>query len=338
MTHQIGIIGAGAISQTAHIPGFVAAGCTIAGIADPRAACLDELRERKLPTAPRFDDHRALLASARFDAVAISCPNAVHAEAFIACCEAGVPLVLLEKPVALTLAQAEAMRAAQRASGTRALVAFSHRFNTRVQALRQALLADAIGAPYQARIRFAHQGPIPGWARTGWFYDPTLAGGGALLDMGIHALDLVRWLLGESRTISARVATLRKTIAVDDNAICLLELDRCLVTVEAGWTSPAGFVGIEVMGDRGSLVLDYQADQLVQVVGQRSPDGTSSSERTVLPPLPGASHWGGQMAAFCAALDGAPLPGPDLEDGIAALRLALAAMESSRSGRRVTLE
>lgn len=337
MTHRIGIIGAGAISQTAHIPGFVAAGCTIAGIADPRPACLDELRERKLPVAPRVDDHRALLSGGRFDAVAISCPNAVHAESFIACCEAGVPLVLLEKPVALTIGQAEAMRAAQRASGTRALVAFSHRFNTRVQALRQALHAGAIGRPYQARIRFAHQGPIPGWARTGWFHDPALAGGGALLDMGIHALDLLRWLLGEVHALSARIATLRKPIAVDDNAICLLELDGCLATVEAGWTSPAGFVGIEVMGDAGSLVLDYQTDQLVQVVGRRSPDGSSSSEHTVLPPQPGPSRYPAQMAAFCAALDGAPLPGPDLDDGIAALRLALAAMESSRSGRRVPL-
>lgn len=334
MTQRIGIIGCGAIAQTAHIPGYVRAGCTISAIADPRPEVLAELRERQLPTPTIYPDHRAMLAAERLDAVSICTPNVFHAPVFLDCV-GKVGTVLLEKPIAIDLASALAMRAAAQAHGTRVMVAFSHRFSSLCRTVKEAVAADAVGRPYHLRVRFAHMGPIPGWARTDWFYQPDLAGGGALLDMGIHAFDLVRWFAGDITAVSARVATLRKPIAVDDNAVAVLEIgDGCLTTVEVGWTSPAGFVGIEVMGDGGALIADYGTDRVELITGGRKPDGTSNAGRSVLYDGKGVSPWDGQMAAFTAALVSGAALSPGLDEGIAALRVALAAEESSRRGMR----
>jgi len=94
------------------------------------------------------------------------------------------------------------MQTAARKHGTKVMIAFSHRFGTMCKTVNEALVAGKIGRPYHLRIRFAHTGPIPSWARTDWFYKPELDGGGALLDMGIHAFDLARWffVLGHHRS------------------------------------------------------------------------------------------------------------------------------------------
>lgn len=336
MTIRVGLIGCGAIAQASHLPGFQRNGIAVAGIADPRPGIAAELRERGLPVPALHPDHHALLAAGPLDAVAICTPNCLHARQFLDCV-GRVGAIILEKPVAISLDECAAMRLAAAAAGTRVMVGFSHRFNPLVRALRQALVAGRIGEPYHIRIRFAHGGPIPGWARTGWFHDPAQAGGGALLDMGIHAFDLVRWLVGEPTAVSARVATLRKDIQVDDNAVALLEIGRrCLATVEVGWTSPAGACGIEVMGDAGALVADYNAQAAWIAAGGRNPDGTSRERREDLAGGP-ADAWSCQAAYAAETLRSGGAFSPDLEDGIAALRIALAAAGSSRQGRRLAI-
>lgn len=338
MTKRIGIIGCGAIAQACHIPGYVRAGFTVAAIADPRPEVLAELRERTLPTPTLYADHRQMLAAETFDAVSICTPNVTHVPIFLDCV-GKVSTVLLEKPIAIDLPSALTMQAAARQHGTRVMIAFSHRFSSICRTVKDALTAGKVGKPYHLRIRFAHMGPIPGWARTDWFYKPELAGGGALLDMGIHAFDLVRWFAGDATAVSARVATLCKPIAVDDNAIAIIELGpTCLATVEVGWTSPAGFIGVEVMGDKGAIIADYNTDRVELHTGGRRPDGSDAKGIEVLYPGKGTSGWEGQMATFTQAmLTGSPLS-PSLDDGLAALGIALAAAESSRKGVRCTLD
>jgi UDP-N-acetylglucosamine 3-dehydrogenase len=334
MTHRIGIIGCGAIAQNAHIPGYVRANCTIAAIADPRPEVLAELRARNLPTPTIYPDHQAMLAAERLDAVSICTPNVFHAPIFLDCV-GKVARVLLEKPVAIDLPSALAMQAAARRHGTQVTVALSHRFSDICRCVHAAVTAGRVGRPYHLRVRFAHTGPIPGWARTDWFHRPELAGGGALLDMGIHAFDLVRWLAGDATAVIARTATLRKPIAVDDNAVAVLEIGQdCLATVEVGWTSPAGFVGVEVMGDAGAVIADYAADRVELVTGAHQADGSSAGGREVLYAGKGTSGWERQMADFTAALSGEAELAPSLEEGVSALKVALAAAESSRRGVR----
>jgi len=204
-------------------------------------------------------------------------------------------------------------------------------------AARKALKAGAIGKPYMARVRFAHTGPMPGWAKTDWFYNPKLAGGGAMLDMAIHAFDLLQFYLGPATAVQAKVATLRKKIAVEDNAVAILEFGpTAMGYVEAGWTSPAGFLGVEIMGDKGCITVDYSANKAQMTTGAADAAYNFNFKHTTLSKDP-APAWKVQMEHFTAQL---PKKGPfrvGLDEGITALAIALGAYKSSKTGKRVPL-
>ena len=335
---RIGVIGAGAIAQACHIPGYVKAGnCELSAIADPNDACLKEVAGRGWRFRAVYHDYREMLAREKLDAISICTPNALHKEQAVAAAATGAD-ILLEKPVVLSMDEARAVRQAVRRHGNRVMVGFSHRFSPHNVLVHKKVQAGAIGRPYMIRIRFAHMGPWPGWAKTDWFYNPALAGGGALLDMGIHAFDLARWIVGEATAVQARIATLRKKIRVDDNAVVVLEFGgKCLGCIEVGWTSPSGFVGLEVMGDKGSITVDYAAQKTTMTAGATRPDGGRRLRTTVLLESLSMHTWDEEMAHFTSMLGNHRPFRVGLEDGVAALKLALAAYKSGRTGRRVAI-
>jgi len=339
-TFRIGVIGAGAIAQHAHIPGYAAAkNCVLAAVADPEPRCLAEVAAKGWRFERVYSDYRRMLAEvgATLDAVSVCTPNYLHKEIAVACLRAGCE-VLLEKPVALTLADALAIKAAARKHRRRVMVGFTHRFNGLNVAARAALKAGKIGRPFMARVRFAHTGPWPGWAKTDWFYRRRKAGGGAMLDMAVHAFDLLHWYLGPATAVQARVATLRKPIEVDDNALALLEFGKgCLGYVEAGWTSPVGYCGVELMGDAGAIFVDYGRAKTTMIRGVRTPDGRSCQETVVLADGVGAEAWRSELAHFTKGLAGRGSFCVGIDEGIAALKVTLAAYRSSRTGRRIRI-
>ena len=336
---KVGVIGAGAIAQALHIPGYVAAkNCELTAIADPLERCLEQVKQRGWNFARTYSNYREMLAKENLDVVSICTPNAFHKEMAIACIEKGV-ITLLEKPIAISMKEAWEIDRAAKKHRARVMVGFSHRFNEHCQRVKQAVDKGEIGKPYMIRIRFAHNGPWPGWARSDWFYNPKLAGGGALLDMGIHALDLAQWFLGPVTAVQAKVATLRKKIKVDDNAVCLLEFGKkCLGYIEVGWSSPSGFVGVELMGDNGSIVVDYAADKSTMTTGVVKPSGERQQTTKVLLEKSKIGSWTGEMIYFTSLLNSKKSFTPGLKDGILALKAAMAAQESSKTGRRIVLK
>ena len=207
-----------------------------------------------------------------------------------------------------------------------------------VRAAAEAVKAGRIGKPYMVRIRFAHNGPYPGWAVGDWFYDPEVAGGGAMLDMGIHAIDLVHWLVGPITEVAALTGTLRKPIRVEDNMVLSFRAGAgCMGCIDCSWTSPAGFNGVELYGDNGALLVDYLEGKTILNEGMTTPDGTMQIHTEELAQR-GNSAWKDEMAELiAAAVCGQPLQ-PGIDAGIDALRVALAAYESTRSGRQIKLE
>ena len=188
---RIGVIGCGAIAQGCHIPGYMAAdNCILAAVADPEDRCLKMLRDQKMIFEHEYHDYREMLAKEKLDMVSVCVPNKFHAECALAAIEAGAD-VLLEKPMTLKLEDAVAVKEAAAKKGVRVMIGFSHRFNELNIAAKKALDEGKIGKPYMIRVRFAHTGPFPGWAKTDWFYNPEIAGGGALLDMAVHAFDII---------------------------------------------------------------------------------------------------------------------------------------------------
>ena len=179
-------------------------------------------------------------------------PNALHAEQSIAALEAGKH-VLCEKPMATTVVDAEAMLEAAARHDRLLLVLHPWRHHEAVIAVRDAIAAGELGRV----VRTHGYGVHADWGPGGWFTDPALAGGGALVDMGIHAIDTARFLLGEPqpRRVVASIRTAHGNYAVDDDGIVLIEWESgARSVVESGWWQPhlAGHeADTEVYGSTG---------------------------------------------------------------------------------------
>ncbi|MFP4192804.1 MAG: Gfo/Idh/MocA family protein [Candidatus Hydrogenedentota bacterium] len=335
-SYRAGVIGAGAIAQTCHMPGYDALdNVEFAAFADPAKARHKEITER-YRNARGYTDYKAMLANEALDAVSVCSPNVFHAEQTIAAFEAGCH-VLCEKPMAVTLDEAGAMLAAGAKAKRKLMIAFTNRLTEGPLACKQLLKDKAIGKPFMIRVRFAHGGPSPGWAKSHWFYNPELSAGGALFDMGIHAIDLCNWLIGPIRSVSGLTATLVKDIEVEDNALVQLEFkNKALGYIEVGWTSRPGFVGFEIYGPDGSIICDYDRG-LTLCGGTLTAGQDGEPEWTTLDRNPTKGGWDVQIKHWLDVIEGREKLTMDGQAGRAALEAALAAYESSKTGQRITL-
>ena len=152
-----------------------------------------DVRRSRAPTT----DWRELVGDPGIDAVVVATPNSLHAEQTIAFLDAGQH-VLVEKPMAMDVAEADAMVAAAERSSASLMVAHCWRFHPDVIALRDRIAAGELGEVVKTRGYGVHAK----WGPAGWFVDPALAGGGALADMGVHAIDTARFLLGDPEPVA----------------------------------------------------------------------------------------------------------------------------------------
>ncbi len=181
-------------------------------------------------------DWEALAADPGVDAAVVATPNVLHAPQAIALMSAGRH-VLVEKPMATTVAACDTMIEAATATGARLMVAHCWRFHPDVQAMHARIAAGELGEIVKTRGYGVHAK----WGPAGWFTDPILAGGGALPDMGVHAIDTARYLLGdpEPARVCATVGTRYGDYAVDDDAILLISWSQGTNSVvESGWWQP----------------------------------------------------------------------------------------------------
>jgi len=249
-------------------------------------------------------DWRELAADPGVDAVVVGTPNALHAEQAVAFLSAGKH-VLVEKPMARTRAEADAMVAAARRAGAFLMVAHCFRFHPDVRRLRARVAGGELGEIVKTRGYGAHAR----WGPSGWFTDPELAGGGALLDLGVHAIDTARYLLGDPEPAGACgvVGTRYGGYAVDDDAILLVRWSNGTNSiVEAGWWQP----------HLGGLEADTELY------------GTGGYARVWDPtePPPGYQHctqpmYSAQLAEFVDALAAGRQPRPSGEDGRVVMRV-----------------
>jgi UDP-N-acetylglucosamine 3-dehydrogenase len=336
-TWKAGVIGCGSIAYHLHLPGYVRTpGVELVAACDPEPARHKEAREFRKDVHV-YRDYRKMLANEKLDVISVASPNKFHAEHAVAALEHGAH-VLLEKPAALSMKEIAAIKKAVKASGRQLIVGFSQRFTRGNRKVNELLKKGVIGEPYMIRIRFAHTGPFPGWAKDPWFYNPVKAGGGALLDMGIHAIDQVQWHIGPVKSVQAKVATLRKKIRLDDNALLLLEFanPRVLGYIEVGWTSPSGFAGIEVMGDGGCIIEDC-TDVMRVTTGKITPDTKArlKLKTRVVDKAPRTGGWSVEVQDVVKAFRAGGNMNCGIDAGGSALAVALAAYESSRTGKRV---
>ncbi len=301
----------------------------------PEAALVgvwDDQQQRGVQAAARYEtvfhnDLDALLA--KCDALIVAAENARHHDLVLRAAAAGVH-VLCEKPLATNAAAARAMVAACDSANVRLGTAFPVRYSPAVRRLREIVLAGALGQTLM--VRATNRGTYPG----GWFGDPALAGGGALMDHIVHVADLLRWIWGsEFRTVYAEVATRYYELPVDDCGIVLITMENgVVVSLDPSWSRPAqsfptwGDVTMEVTGTQGISSIDVFA-QNVEMYSNRH-------IRARLVP------WGDDfdrlmIRDWLAALQAgkpAPITG---EDGLRAVELVERAYQSARTHQPVAV-
>ena len=287
-------------------------GAEAVAAANWREPSLAKLAERY--AIPRTTtDWRSLAADPGVDAAVVGTPNALHAEQAVAFLEAGKH-VLVEKPMARTLAEADAMIAAARASGARLMVGHCWRFHPDVRALRARVAAGELGEIVKTRSYGAHAR----WGPSGWFTDPALAGGGAMLDMGVHAIDTTRYLLGDPEPVRvcAAVGSRYGSYAVDDDAVLLVTWSNGSNSiVEAGWWQP------HVGGLEADTEL-YGTGGYARVWGFTEPP--AGYEHLTQP------MFSAQLAEFVDAVAAGHQPRPSGEDGRVVVQVVEQAYTSAR--------
>ena len=202
-TVRVGIIGAGNIAASAHVPGYRAAtDVEIAAVCDivPGKA-VTFAAEHGIPKA--YESHLEMLEKETLDAVSVCTPNFAHKQTTIDALRAGRH-VLCEKPIAMNLAEGEAMAAAAREAGRTLQIGLHWRFTAEAQVLKRYADSGDLGDIYYGEATYWRRRGIPGW---GVFTRKALQGGGALIDIGVHTLDHTMWLMGSPRPVAVSGVT-----------------------------------------------------------------------------------------------------------------------------------
>ena len=348
---KIGIIGTGSISDM-HIQGYVKNPNV-----DLYAFCdLDEklAREKaeKHSVKHVFTDYRDLLAMDEIDAVSICTWNAAHAPCAIAALHAGKH-VLCEKPMAVSAELAAQMKAAADESGKLLMIGFVRRYGNDCKILMDFVKNGHLGDIYYAKATYIRKVGNPG----GWFGNKELSGGGPLIDLGVHVIDLTRYLMGNPKPVAVSGVTFEKLgnrdhiqgktryksasatdhdiCNVEDMALALVRYDNgAALSVEVSFSlhtkQDSGCV--ELFGTKGGAKLNPQLElytELENYLVDMTPDADTALSFDGL--------FDGEINHFVdCVMNGTPCQSP-AQDGVDISRILDAIYESARLGREVRL-
>jgi predicted dehydrogenase len=352
---RVGIIGCGA--GVFHLEGYSE---------DPRAeivalAGLDTDRCTKL--AAQFNvpsiygDYQELLTRDDIEAVSLAVPNNLHLPMALAAFEAGKH-VLVEKPIARTAAEGEEMVAAAKRAGKLLGVAFNRRSRHDVQLVHQAVKNGDFGRIYYAKAFWMRRSGIPGMGT--WFTKKEGAGGGPLIDLGVHVLDMALYMMGNPGVTAVSAATyaelgpqgkgawrgarfhvdVTQPYEVEDLATALIRLEGgATLQLETSWAAYTGAgddFGVSLFGNNGGAEIvakDYALTGTLRVFGEFAGIPTDSSPR--LQKISG--HTEIIKAFVTSILTGAPFS-PSGEEGVERARLIDAIYRSAELGREITID
>jgi predicted dehydrogenase len=323
----IGLAGCGAVAQRAHLPVLSKlSSVRVAALADSEPARLDAAR-RLAPRAARFDSADALIERGDVAAVVIALPTAAHADCAIAAFERGLH-VYLEKPIAMCLGDGDRIVRAWRRAGSVGAIGFNYRRNP-LYARVAALVRDgAIGELVSMRTSFVTPAPASNdWRRT------RARGGGALLDLASHHIDLVRFVSG--REIARVRATLSSKAFEHDETSLVLALDGGATAHVVASLGGENTDRIELAGTRGALAVDRYRDGVVSVAPVSAVARVAHRVAYGIEKRRSAWHEPSFRLAMTEFVDAAlarRATSPDLSDGLAALAVIDAAESSAASG------
>ena len=367
---NIGVLGAGKVVQRAYLPGFSPRGSELSktdfswydfgGCDNGKVVALcgkniEEAQEyaAKFGVLKVCEDWREIVNDKEIDAVCVATPNYLHAEMSIAAADAGKH-VLVEKPMAINLQETNAMIEAAAKNDVILMVDQNFRFMPMVDVAHQIVRSGVLGRIVSVKSKFGTPGPDLWAPGSSWFFSQQEAGYGTLLDVGIHAVDLVRYLSGKNvREVAAFGGAFSKDIELDDSSISILKFeDGTLGIIEASWISVID-ISVVVSGDKGLLEINMCSDRPVRLElasgkFEEKTETTSdkvevadfkgiSEGRSFFPNIPPETKYRGPFQYFIDCILNKEKPFVSGEEGQATLEVVLAGYKSMKEKQFVLL-
>ena len=338
---RIGVIGTGKIAQTLHIPNVLFSDRTeLVALSNPHPEKMERIIEKfGIEGVSTYTDYKDLLKRDDVDAVIIATPNAYHAPITVEALRAGKH-VLVEKPMATSSKEALEMLEESKRSGKILMVNHSQRFFPHHMKAKEIIESGMLGEIRLVKTMFGHSGPENWSPSARWFFEKDKAMFGALGDLGVHKVDLIRFLTGlEIEECFAMLGTLEKSGNVEDISSAVLRLSNgALATLDSNWITK----GLEenytvIYGEYGTLKIGYSDPTkidmyLIKPVNYHGeirlrPLFTNEDPYWKMPVV---EHF----AKVCLGEE-KPVVRP--EDGYIAIKVIEALFESHRTGRSVRL-
>ena len=331
-----GIVGCGWVARDYVAPGMAASSAVrLAAVCDPDPAALGRIAPEAIGIA-RETEWTGFLATPGLEAVYVATPNHLHRPIVEAAARAGKH-VLCEKPMATSLADAEAMVAACRENGVRYATAFDQRFQARHRRLRELVRAGRLGEITAVRAHYACWTPAD-WsppttqgAHDNWRIDPARAGGGAFIDLAPHGLDLAQVLLGEP-LVETRCLLQRRVFdyPVDDGAALIGRFrSGALLLLNVAYNCPDHYPRrtLELIGTRAMAIAHDTMGQTPGGSLRLVEAASGTTELVAVPADEDVSPFAAGIEAFSRCLRaGEPFPYPPEHD-LHTMRLLAAAMQ-----------
>lgn len=351
---KVGVIGTGGISNE-HIRAYLRnEHVELYALCDIKEERVKSMAQKYgVPAERAFTDMADLLALPEIDAVSVCTWNSAHAPCTIAALKAG-KYVLCEKPMALNANEALEMQQAAERAGKLLQIGFVRRFGNDCATVKDFIDAGDFGALYYARATYLRRNGCPG----GWFGDQSRSGGGPLIDLGVHVIDLVRFLMGNPKPVSVYGATFQKLFNrpqikkqggyaaadqsdhdpfdVEDLATAMIRFDNgAVLQVEAAFSlnTEKDSGAIELFGTKAGAKLDPQVHLYSEMNGYLVNVGFDNDTSLSFDGL-----FANEIDHFVDCVRGQAECITPAADGVILMRLLDAIYESGRTGHEVVLD
>ncbi len=345
MVVRVGVIGCGKIAERASLPNLVnyKDKVVVKALCDIEEAKAKNLRDKfELGSVNIVKDWKKLVTRKDLDAIFVDTPNYLHEEMTVGAC-ANKKHVLVEKPITITVKAADNMIKAAKKNGVYLMVEQTQRFDPVHAAAKKVLDSGILGNIQNIRGRIGHAGPEY-WSegKAHWFYDKKKSGGGAMIDIGVHITDLIRWFANKRITeVFAAIRNIEKPVKVDDNATVLFRFeDGSKGEIECSWTTRPYEVMTFTYGKNGKMMTSLGIEKPVKVVIAKTGKGEdpNCTLEEIYPEIGSGSGWENAVHYFVDCVIKGEKPFVSGEEGRETMRVINAAYESNEKGEWVKVK
>lgn len=277
---KLGIVGLGAIGQLHLRHGLKLSNAEVVAVADTAKPALEHAKV--LGVKKTYTDYNEMFKDPQVDAVLISLPTHLHLKCASAAAEAKKD-IFLEKPITVTVEEAKQVIAAAERNSVKLMVGYPMRFNKHFQQLKKDMDDGLVGDVENAHATYICAGPFvarsDGYAPSpvpDWWFNPQLTGGGVLVDLGCHIINLLRYLLGEVVDIKGQFGY-RFHMEFEDSAMCLARFSSgALAAINVGWYSQEYSLRIDLLGSVRSVSAHHLPPGTISAAYQMLTKGISS--------------------------------------------------------------